>query len=91
MFSLNSANLSLKGLKSATLCARDQGATTMPARHMWETLSLNWSLFYPWVMYLLTIRITEAFGVPKLSLFCNVPRDVAFLPSYSKLNSKCDI
>ena len=43
-------------------------------------------MFYPWVMYLLTVRITEAFGLPKLSLFCNVQRDVASLPSYSKLN-----
>ena len=32
----------------------------------------------------LTVRITEAFGLP--SLFCNV----ASLPFYSKLNSKCD-
>ena len=47
-------------------------------------------VFYPWVMYLLTVRITEAFGLPKSSLFCNVQRDVASLPSYSKLNSKCD-
>ena len=39
---------------------------------------------------ILTIRITEAFGLPKPSLFCNVQRDVASLPSYSKLNSKCD-
>ena len=34
----------------------------------------------------LTIRITGAFGLPKLSLFCIVQRDVASLPSYSKLN-----
>ena len=47
-------------------------------------------MFYPWVTYLLTIRIPEAFGLPKPSLFCNVQRDVASLPSYSKLNSKCD-
>ena len=49
----------------------------------WTTVT---SLFYPWVMYLLTVRITEAFGLPKPSLFCNVQRDVASLPSYSKLN-----
>ena len=48
------------------------------------------TVFYPWVMYLLTVRITEAFGLPKQSLFCNVQRDVASLPSYSKLNPKCD-
>ena len=41
-------------------------------------------------MYLLTVIITEAFGLPKPSLFCNVQRDVASLPSYSKLNLKCD-
>ena len=39
---------------------------------------------------ILIVRITEAFGLPKPSLFCNVQRDVASLPSYSKLNSKCD-
>ena len=37
-------------------------------------------------MYLSTVRITEAFGLYKLSLFCNVQRDVASLPYYSKLN-----
>ena len=40
--------------------------------------------------YVLTVRMTEAFGLPKPSLFCNVQRDVASLPSYSKLNSKYD-
>ena len=55
--------------------------------HIYERMLI---VFYPWVMYLLTIRITEAFGLPKPSLFCNVQRDVASLPSYSKLNSKCD-
>ena len=44
-------------------------------------------LFYPWVMCILTVRITEAFGLPKPCLFCNVQRNVASLPSYSKLNS----
>ena len=34
------------------------------------------------------VLITKAFGLPKPSLFCNVQRDVASLPSYSKLNSK---
>ena len=32
----------------------------------------------------------KAFGLPKPSLFCNVQRDVASLPSYGKLNSKCN-
>ena len=36
------------------------------------------------------ITITKAFGLPKPSLFCNVQRDVASLPFYSKLNSKCN-
>ena len=27
----------------ATFCVRDQDATTVPARHMWETGSLNWA------------------------------------------------
>ena len=30
-----------------------------------------WFLFYPWVMCILTVRITEAFGLPKPSLFSN--------------------
>ena len=34
------------------------------------------------------VLITEAFGLPKPSLFCNVQSDVASLQSYSKLNSK---
>ena len=36
---------------------------------------------------ILTVRITEAFGLPRPSLFCNVQRDVASLPSYGKLKS----
>ena len=36
------------------------------------------------------VTITKAFGLPKPSLFWNVQRDVASLPSYSKLNSKCN-
>ena len=39
---------------------------------------------------ILTVRIREAFGLPKLNLFCNVQRHVASLSSYTKLNSKCD-
>ena len=33
--------LSLKGREPATSCLRDQGATTVPARHLWETESFN--------------------------------------------------
>ena len=29
----------------ATSCVRDQNATTVPARHMWEARSLNWAKF----------------------------------------------
>ena len=29
----------------ATSCVRDQNATTVPARHMWKTWSLNWAQF----------------------------------------------
>ena len=36
------------------------------------------------IVGILTIRITEVSGFPKLSLLCNVQTDVA----YSKLNSK---
>ena len=32
------------------------------------------AMFYPWVMFLLTVRITQAFGLPK-------PSDVASLSS----------
>ena len=49
MFSLNSATkiilITVKGLEPATSCVRDQDATTVPGRHMWETGSSNWSQF----------------------------------------------
>ena len=56
------------------------------------------AFIHPWVFFviggvlslgyaILTVRITEALGLPKPSLFCNVLRDAASLPSYSKLNS----
>ena len=35
----------VKGLEPATSCVRDQDATTLPARHMWETAFLNWTQF----------------------------------------------
>ena len=45
-----------KGLEPATSCAKDQDATTAPARrNMWETESLNWALF----MLQWFIRFTE--------------------------------
>ena len=31
------------------------------------SVATNPQLFYPWVMYLLTVKITEAFGLPKSS------------------------
>ena len=43
--------------------------------------------------YAVLTVITEAIGLPKLSLFCNVQRDVVSLPSYSKTEFKfksCD-
>ena len=50
--SLNSADsvtkifvITVKKLKTATSCVRDQDATTAPARHMWDTRSLNWTQF----------------------------------------------
>ena len=47
--------ITLKGLEPATSCVRDQGATTVPARHMWKTASLNWAQFiFQWF-----IRFTE--------------------------------
>ena len=54
MFSLNLlysvtkiSVIRVKGLEPATSCTRDQDATTTPARHMWETASidLNWLKF----------------------------------------------
>ena len=47
----------------------------------------NCRVCYPWVICILTVRITDSFGLPKPSLFCIVQRDVASLPSYSKLKS----
>ena len=37
--------ITAKGLEPATACVRDQDAATGPARHMWETGSLNWTQF----------------------------------------------
>ena len=52
MFSLNSTDsvtkifgITVKRLDPATTCVRDQDATIEPARHMWETVSLNWLQF----------------------------------------------
>ena len=55
MFSLNSLNsvnsvtkifvITVKRLEPATPCVRNQDATTVPSRHMWETGSLNWAQF----------------------------------------------
>ena len=45
--------LSVKGLVPATSCVRDQDATTVPERHMWETGSLNWPQFmFQWFIRL---------------------------------------
>ena len=35
--------ITVKGLKPATSCVRNQDVTTMPTRHTWETGSLNWA------------------------------------------------
>ena len=47
--SLNSVTkifvITVKGLELAIFCVRDQVATTVPARHVWETGSLNWAQF----------------------------------------------
>ena len=52
MFFLNLLNsvtkifvISAKGLEPAISYVRDQDATTAPARHMWDTGSLNWPKF----------------------------------------------
>ena len=37
--------ITVKGLEPATSCVRDQDATTVLARHIWETGSLNWAQF----------------------------------------------
>ena len=46
-FSLNICHYSkrVRTCPPATSCAREQDATTAPARHMWETGSLNWAQF----------------------------------------------
>ena len=41
-------------------------------------------VFYPWVMYILTARITEAFGLPKPSLFFDYK--VMLLPCPLRVN-----
>ena len=52
MFFLKSLNsvtkifvISAKGLEPVVSYVRDQDATTAPARHMWDTGSLNWPKF----------------------------------------------
>ena len=38
-------NKMARACHTATSCVRDQDATTAPARHTWETRSLNWAQF----------------------------------------------
>ena len=59
----------------ATSCVGDQDATTAPARHMWETGSLNWlqlMLQIPWTRWIHWIPVpfrknSSMFGWPVLS------------------------
>ena len=37
--------VTVKGFKPATICVRNQDATTVPTRQMWETGYLNWAQF----------------------------------------------
>ena len=37
--------MSIKELETATSCVRDHDATTVPARHTWETETLHWARF----------------------------------------------
>ena len=43
--------ITVKKLKPAISFVKEQDATTVPARHMWETGSLNWALIYASVIY----------------------------------------
>ena len=45
MFSLNSVTKIFVIKRARTSSVRDQDATTVPARHVWETGSLNWPQF----------------------------------------------
>ena len=51
----------------------DATISSLSLGRIWVKLKVkNCSLmFYPWVMYILAVNITEAFGLPKLSLFFN--------------------
>ena len=57
--SLNSATkifvITAEGLEPTISCVRDQYATAVPARHMWQTGSLNW----PWFMLQWFIKFPE--------------------------------
>ena len=49
--------MSLKGLKPATFCLRDQDTTTAPVRHMWEIFKLSQShasqiYWIPWICWI---------------------------------------
>ena len=58
---------SLKGVEAATSCVGDQDAVTAPARHRWETGSLNW----PWFTLQWFIRLPEfPFRLGKTPLRC---------------------
>ena len=47
--------ITVKGFEPATSCVRDKDASTAPARHVWQTETLNW----PWFMFQWFIRLLE--------------------------------
>ena len=58
--------LSLKGLEPATSCVQDQDTTAVPARHMWETGSLNWAQFMlQWLIIFPKFAISPFFVTDK--------------------------
>ena len=60
--------LTVKGFEPATSCVRDQGVTTAPARHMWETGSLNWAPIASVIVKVAEFSETAPLGKTRLQL-----------------------
>ena len=77
-------------MKKIYTCALNERTCNVPSLIKLMYLKFATTVCFIFVFTDIYVLITKAFGLPKPSLFCNVQRDVASLPSYSKLNSKCN-
>ena len=87
-FSDKKFTITVKGLVPATSCIRDQDATTVPARHMWETGSLNWAQFmHQWLSVspnsLNSVKVLRYLGkTPMCDLFLCKGTELLFTTAY---------